>query len=641
MVSSGAPSPPSGGPFAPSEIVREIGRRPNPVYAVRQTSAGAKPQLVIAERFEGGARAGSPAGEQLVREARRIATLASPNLARVREVVTRGDDLIVFTELIDGDKLEDLWQSRKLPLELALRVIVDVLAGVGAVHNLRDSKQQPMKLAHGELAPATIVLGLDGVARLLHSIARRAPSAAAEPASLGYLAPEVLAGEPFDARADVFGAGVLLWEALSGKRLVAEKDAADVARRIRSSAVPPASIPDKAAWAKGLVAVAAKALASSPDDRWPTASVLAAEIRKAAGLKLAPASASAAFARSAIGERVKARKESLEGSAPAASPKPAPVASPSEPPISVDFGDESEAATLPPPAPLPALKAETPSASVLVVPGIRADLAEVVELESSLLMPAPESVPPPAASSAASSAVGGFVLDPFTAAASLARAAPAFPQPSAPTPAIVGKPVVAVGNVTAERPEPPSVTGTPHFAATINLPPPAPLQGAHPGLLEETLATPSSEELRERGRRRRLKFVVLGSVAVLGATIFALAAVRVAGRDQDVPAATTRASVANAQAAATQPAPTTPPPLPVNAPPPAAPPTQVAVQAPPPAPAPSPAPAPTQPAPMAAAPAPRPTPTPTQSPAAATPPRVVPAAAPKPRPKPTFDPNSL
>lgn len=318
MVVSPVTSPVGEDLFAPYERIDELGSRPSPVYIVRHVAAGGKPRLLVAERFAGAVKASDGQAAAFAGEARRISTLASPTVARVRELAVRGDDLVAFWDFIDGEKLVETWPS-SIPLEVTLRLILDVLSGVGAIHGLRDAKQQPMQLAHGEVSTATIILGLDGVARVLHPIARRLPGARAEEASLGYLAPEVHAGRAYDARADVFGAGVLLWEALSGKRLFSEGDAALIIERV-GSGIAPAAVPDKAPWARGLVQVAAKALAASPDDRWPTAAAMAAEIRKVAGLKLAPAMAAAAFAQTAIGERVRARRERLE-SAVAAQPR--------------------------------------------------------------------------------------------------------------------------------------------------------------------------------------------------------------------------------------------------------------------------------------------------------------------------------
>jgi serine/threonine-protein kinase len=320
--------------FAPYEVIGELGARPLPVYVGRQTSLAATGgQLVVAERFVGAGKAGNPAGSDLRREARRLTTLANPHLARVREVAVRGDDLVVFGDFIDGEKLAQFWPPAgaasplafgALPLEVALRILLDVLTGAGALHALRDATQQPMKLTHGEIAPSTILFGSDGVGRILHAVARRAADVRAEATSLPYLAPEVHSGDAQDPRTDVFSIGVLLWEALEGKAL--SPDGAEPAGlRVRSAALPAPTVPEKAPWAKALIAVASRALAADPEDRWPTTASMAAEIRKAAGLKLAAASAAAAFAKSTFGDHAKERRARWESAS--RSVRPAPAAS--------------------------------------------------------------------------------------------------------------------------------------------------------------------------------------------------------------------------------------------------------------------------------------------------------------------------
>ncbi|HEX8791899.1 MAG TPA: protein kinase [Polyangiaceae bacterium] len=661
MVSSGAA-------FAPYELVGTLGSRPNPVHVVRQPApAGGKPLLFVAEVFAGAARAGDERGEELVRDARRIATLASPNLARVKEVITRGDDLVVYGELLDGEKLQALWRPDGLPLEIALRAIVDALTGLGALHNLRDAKQQPMKLVHGELSPATIVLGLDGVARVLHAIARRAHGVQPDPASVGYMAPEILSGDSFDQRADVFSAGVLLWEALSGKRLVDERDAAAAAARFRAGPLPPATVPDKAPWAKGLVEVAARALEISPDSRWATAALLAAEIRKSAGLKLAPASTAGAFAKSALGERVKARRARLEAND--GSPKPAAV---------VEDANANE---------------------VFVAPGIRAPVEEVIELGSEAMLEAPASVPPPAGPPPKR----GFMLDPFAASAKLAPSPPApavappsdaskkstllgIPAPfiappppppvASPPPAFVAPPppppppsppasppipppapVVAAPPAFPAPPPlelslplsavdetPPPISGAPHFAAALDIPPdepPPPLRPSRQPLETAPSLTRQAEALaREHRAERMRKVFVLGGVGALGAAILVLALVRVASRPSQSASATHAPTAAAVPSSPPPPAVTVPAPPPpstttvaVATPHPPAPPPAQPAAAPPPAPAPAPPPAkpakPAPAAPVAAAAKPKPAP-------------VRPAAPPaRPKKKSTFDPNTL
>ncbi|HEX3343954.1 MAG TPA: protein kinase, partial [Polyangiaceae bacterium] len=519
----------------------------------------------------------------------------------------------------------------------------------------------------------TLVLGLDGIARVLHAVSRRAVSVEPDPASLGYLAPEVASGDPYDARADVFSVGVLLWEVLSEKRLLPGADLAENVKRVRAGSLPAATVPEKAAWAKGLVDVAAKALAASPDARWPTAAVMAAELRKAAGLKLAPASTAAAFARSGFGERVRARREALEGgSSPGRAPEPV-VASPPAPPAAKPQASPPAAPVAPAvkPAAPPARPAAPPESSflevelesaidtVLVAPGLRAPVTEVIELGSELLLDAASnsSIPP-----AASSSLGGFVRDPFAAPGALAPA-PLPPEglrfTPPPAPAVAVAPVVVLrGAAATEEPSPPSISGSPHFAAAIAapMPPPprappaapAPMRPA-PSPLFAAEAPPlealAVDEPVVPAPSRRRKAIVLGGVAVLGVVVFALAAVRLASREPDTStSAATKPPAASAPPPVTAALATTPPPPPST-------PAPAASAAPPPASAAAPTPPPA--ATVAASPPAAPPVVPHAPPVAPRPTPVAAAAAPyrppatpgpaavKPRPKPTFDPNSL
>jgi serine/threonine-protein kinase len=622
------------------------------VYLVRQPGTGGKPQLAVAEWFAGACQPGGGA-ESFVQEARRLAALASPNVARVREAVARGDDLTVFSDYAEGEKLTELWDAQKLPLEIAVRVVVDLLAGLGALHNMRDAKQQPLKLAHGEVSPATVALGLDGIARLLHVAGRRAPGVQPERASLPYLAPEVASGDPYDARADVFGAGVLLWEALAGARLFTDPDPPANAKRARAGGLPRAPVPPKAPWAASLVDVAAKALAAAPDDRWPTAAVLAAEIRKAAGLKLAPASTAAAFARSACGERVKKRAETVDSVPPEArSPSPPPVAARPPPPASPPAPAAPPVAAspkLPLPIELPSavleLAPDSKPETVVVAPGVTVPVADVVELGSDMLIDAASSIssfPPPASLSSPSSAVGGVVLDPFSA------------RPP-PPPAVEAMRIhnVAPPPAPIEEPAPPSITGQPQFAAAIQPPPPtAPRFESIPVTMEPEADAAAGADDDAAGafpppRGRRTKLAIVGVVVGLGLVVLVLAGVQAARRSSDSSASTAPSAKPTAPAAAITPpgsaeptpaaaGPSPSPAAPSALPAPAASPGALPMGATPVTPHASPPVVAVGPRPVVPAYAPPPlaaTPRPASHTAA--------APTPKPRPKPTFDPNSL
>ena len=137
----------------------------------RIRSADGSTRLVVAERAE---RAAFEDGEiaDWIRDARRLSTLEHPNVARVQDVVIRSGDVLVVSEFIDGVRWNEI--AATATLETALRIVADTLAGLSAIHSLRDPadpKRQLFRLVHGALTPDCVIVGLDGVARIVGAIA--------------------------------------------------------------------------------------------------------------------------------------------------------------------------------------------------------------------------------------------------------------------------------------------------------------------------------------------------------------------------------------------------------------------------------------------------------------------------------------
>jgi hypothetical protein len=551
--------------FAPYKVIGELGARPLPVYIARNaTPGGSRTPVVVAERFVG---LGTESGADFRREARRISTLANQHLLRIREVVVRGEDVVVFGDFIEGEKLGSLWRldgtpsaatsgarakpDERLPLEITLRLLLDVLTGVSALHVLRDARQQPMKLMHGELSPATILVGLDGVGRILHAVARRAPDVRAEAASLDYLAPEIHSNASRDGRADVFSIGVLLWEALAGVPLSSKCDG-PAGLFVRSEPIVAPVLPESAPWAKGLLPVVAKALASAPEDRWQTAAAMAAEIRKAAGLKLAPASAATAFAKNRFGDRVKARRariESLGASVPTllattvVTPPPIPaslVAAASAPAPEGGIGSARPPIALVAPAPAPAsARAPVPAPAPAPAP-----------VPASVLAPPPALAlaPAPAPASAAPIALDSLWPPEFPPLVLSDRPPPAPP----PIPTFGG----AVAGPMSAPPTPseiPPVFDEPFAFDDLEEPRAAePVEHAPAEVIAARFGPAAEENYALPGRRRRR--ILFGGAAACVVVVSALAFLGLHRRaETTAPAA---APVAVAPSAPTDPAPT-------------------------------------------------------------------------------------
>jgi hypothetical protein len=179
-------------------------------------------------------------------------------------------------------------------LSRALRMLLDVLRGLTALHDTFDT--EGVTFAHGEVALTQFRVDSEGVCRLVPLTARHS-SAESKPSAevLGQLAPERLLGEPVDPRADVFSAGVLLWEALAGRRLFTETTADAIIERLMGEKLQMPQLPPELAWAIPLKSIAARALSVDPYQRFADCAELATAIAIVARERVATHAEIAAF----------------------------------------------------------------------------------------------------------------------------------------------------------------------------------------------------------------------------------------------------------------------------------------------------------------------------------------------------------
>jgi hypothetical protein len=198
-----------------------------------------------------------------------------------------------------------------------LRVLLDVLDALGALHGLRDQHGGLLGAAHGRLAPDVVLVDCDGVGRLTRSCLGRRPQG-----HLPTVAPELRDSDAVATpAADIFAVGAMLRDAM---------DRAGPGEH----------------WNPSLDSVAERACEDDPDRRWPAASAMAMALRAASGPVPTSVHVST-FMRDAFGGRVRARRAALEkqtarpfsladhGHAPG-SPAPPPYPSPALPAHLVD-----------------------------------------------------------------------------------------------------------------------------------------------------------------------------------------------------------------------------------------------------------------------------------------------------------------
>lgn len=153
-------------------------------------------------------------------------------------------------------------------LSRALRMLVDVLTGLGALHETVTPQGKPF--VHGELVPELLRVDGSGVTRLMPLAPWHwsAPGRLASVQRWGHLAPERLLGDAMDQRADVFSVGVLLWEALAGRRLFEHGSVDAVITRLMGGKVKLPELPAELNWALPLKDLAMRALSVDPARRF-------------------------------------------------------------------------------------------------------------------------------------------------------------------------------------------------------------------------------------------------------------------------------------------------------------------------------------------------------------------------------------
>lgn len=218
--------------------------------------------------------------QRFQREAEALAALSHPNIVTVTDFgVTEGMPYIVM-ELLEGEDLSELLaRGEVLEPRRALEIVRQMLRALAYAHE--------QALVHRDLKPHNVFVrslgaGADhvevldfGLARFLTDAYKNAPKLTAQGALIGtpaYMAPEQASGEEVDARADVYAAGCVLFEALTGRRVFPSADPGEILRSHMLAPAPTLADADPGLEADpALEALLRRALSKSPAERFANA----------------------------------------------------------------------------------------------------------------------------------------------------------------------------------------------------------------------------------------------------------------------------------------------------------------------------------------------------------------------------------
>jgi serine/threonine-protein kinase len=221
----------------------------------------------------------------LIREAVIGGALHHRNLVAVLGLGVADGEYYVVLEYVDGGDLAAYVEDRAMPEPLALHVVAEVALGLAYLHAGRDARGLPLGLVHRDVGPANVLVSSTGDVKLADFGVAKATALADRTAAgtrkgrYSHMAPEQLAGEPVTAAADQFGLGVMLVELVTGKRPFAGETPWAVLAAIRDE--PPALD----GLAPDLHAIASRALALDPRDRFASVAAMRADVLAAARVR--------------------------------------------------------------------------------------------------------------------------------------------------------------------------------------------------------------------------------------------------------------------------------------------------------------------------------------------------------------------
>ena len=294
------------------------------VYLARLTGVGGFQRFVAMKRLHPHLASEQEFVEMFLDEARIAARIHHPNVVPILEVGASPVGYYLVMEYIEGDTLARLLaraatRGKRLPVGIALRIALDMLSGLNAAHELRDDAGEPVQLVHRDVSPQNVLVGVDGIARITDfGVARAASRLTATrvgqlKGKIAYMAPEQATGEEsIDRRADVFAAGIVVWEQIAAKRLFKAENEAATLSRVMTEPVPPLTmlVPG---LSPGLSNVVLRALERSPDRRFATCAQFADALEAAAlgKEKIATPRELAAYVSEVLGDEVSAQREAV------------------------------------------------------------------------------------------------------------------------------------------------------------------------------------------------------------------------------------------------------------------------------------------------------------------------------------------
>src|SRR5512138_3147701 len=184
--------------------------------------------------------------DMLLDEARVAALVKHPNVVDIYDLGRADGRYFIAMEYLEGEPLLAVLRAgregKRLDALSTARLIADTAEGLDAAHELRSMGGDPIELVHHDVSLGNIVVLYNGQVKLVDfGVAKASMTAAAQQKIQGkfsYMAPEKLKGGSGDRRSDIWSLGVVLWEALTLRRLFKGGNDAETMKQVLEQKIP-------------------------------------------------------------------------------------------------------------------------------------------------------------------------------------------------------------------------------------------------------------------------------------------------------------------------------------------------------------------------------------------------------------------
>src|SRR5580693_516124 len=228
--------------------------------------------------------------QMLVDEAKIAVQLNHANIAQTFDLGRVGEVFYITMEYVDGADLYKILRKASetdidMPLEVAAYIAKEVASALDHAHKKRSPTGKSLGIVHRDVSPQNVLISYTGEVKLVDFGIAKATMKARQTAigvikgKYYYMSPEQAWGDPIDYRSDIFSAGIVLYEMLTGQMLYLEEDLHRLLDMARSAEIAPPSTLRKGIPPQ-LERIVMHALSKVPGERYQSAGDLATDLER-------------------------------------------------------------------------------------------------------------------------------------------------------------------------------------------------------------------------------------------------------------------------------------------------------------------------------------------------------------------------